>query len=77
MMSITLKDYVQKKNINKSPIRTHFVEPINKCANITAKIISAVYKSKLIMFKLDKDTPKIRVYFLSFMNSLKILLSNF
>ena len=54
-----------------------FDEPTKKCAKLTAKLITATYKSKFIMFKLDEDLLQSRVCLLSFLNSLKIVLSIF
>ena len=54
-----------------------FQRPNQKCAKLTAKLLTDPYKSKVIKFKLDKDTLQRQVYFLSFMNSLTIVLSQF
>ena len=53
--------------------KTSFCDPIKKCVDLTAKIITAAHKSKVIQFKLDKDTLHHRVYLLYSMNSLKIV----
>ena len=45
--------------------------------NITAELISATYKAKVIKLKLDGDSLQSWVYFISFMDSLKIILSKF
>ena len=66
-----------KKYKNKHQSKTRFDEPIKKCANLTDKLHTAAYKSKVIKLKLYKDTLHTQFYFLSFMNSLKILLSQF
>ena len=66
-----------KKDRNKRRSKTRFDQPINKCANLTYKILTTAYKLKVIRFKLDKDPLQFWVYFLSFMNSLKNLLSHF
>ena len=57
--------------------KTCIYEPIKKCMNIISKIPTAAYKSKVIKLKLNEDPLHRRVYFLSFMNSLKIVLSSF
>ena len=44
---------------------------------LTAKLLTSAYKSRVINSKLDKDQPQLRFYDLSFMNSLKIVLSQF
>ena len=45
-------------------------DPIKKCAKVTSKLLTIVYKSKFTKFKLDEDPLQRRGYFLSFMNSL-------
>ena len=50
---------------------------IKKCAKLTTKLVIDAYKSKFFMFKLGEDPLQRRVYFLSLMNSLKIVLSQF
>ena len=57
--------------------KTRFDKTIKKCAKLTVKKITSAYKSKVIKFKLEKDLIQILVYFLSLMNSLKIILSPF
>ena len=53
----------------------HFDESMKRCAQLTSKLLTAMYKSKVIKFKLEKDPLHHRVYFLSFVDSLKIVLS--
>ena len=62
-----------KKNKNKRWIKTHFNDPIKKCANIPANLLTFSYKSKVIQLKLDEDPKHCQVYFLSFINSPKIV----
>ena len=50
-------------------------EPIKKFFVLTAKLLKAVYNSKVAKFKLGEASPQRRIYFLDFMNSLKIVLS--
>ena len=66
-----------KKYKKKHQSRMRFGDPIKKCAKLTSKLLTATHKSKVVKFKLDKDTLQQQFYFLSFMNSLKILLSTF
>ena len=54
-----------------------FRDPIKKYAKLTANILTSAYKLKVITFKLDEDPLQSQVYFLSFMNSLKLFLSQF
>ena len=44
-----------KKNKNKSWSKKIFNDPIKKCAKLTSKLLTTVYKSKAIKFKLDED----------------------
>ena len=66
-----------KNNKNKLWSKTRFNKPIRKCTKITSKLLTAEYKSELVKLKLDEDPLQNRVYFLSFMNSIKIVLSQF
>ena len=52
-----------------------FRDPIKKYAKLTANILTSAYKLKVITFKLDEDTLQSRVYFLSFMNPLKLFIT--
>ena len=54
-----------------------FDDPIKKCANLTANLITSAYKSEVIKFKSDENPLQRREYLLSFMNSLRIGLSQF
>ena len=67
----------EKRDKNKLWSKMSFYEPIKNCAKLTAKLLTATYKSKIIRLKLDKEPLQHRVYLLSFMNSLKIVLSKF
>ena len=64
-----------KKNKNKGQSKTGFDEPIKKCENLTAKLLKSAYKSSFIKFKLDKYPLHHRVYFLSVINSLEIVIT--
>ena len=66
-----------KKDKNKRRSKTCFDEPIRKYTNLAAKLLTSAYKSKVFRFKLNKYPLQRRVYFIPFMNSLKIVLSNF
>ena len=61
-----------KKNKKNCQSKNSFNDPIKKCANITAKLLTAAQKSKVIKFKWDEDPLQRRGYFLSFMNYLKL-----
>ena len=57
--------------------KMRFNDSIKNCADLTAKLLTGSYKSKVINFTLDEDPLQRRVYFPSFVNSLKIVLSKF
>ena len=40
-------------------------DPIQLCANLTAKLLMTAFKSKMIRFKLDEDPLQRRIYFLT------------
>ena len=42
--------------------------PIRLCANLTAKLLTTSYKSKIIRFELDEDPLQHRIYFLIFID---------
>ena len=52
-------------------------DPIRLCATLTAKLLTTVYKSKIIRFKLDEDPLQLRIYFLTFIDSLDIVFSQY
>ena len=66
-----------KKNKNKRQSKMSFNDPIKNCAKLTAKQLTAAYKSKVVKFKLVEDPQQCRVYLLSFISSFKCLLSKF
>ena len=58
-----------KKNRKKDPIRL--------CATLTAKFLTTAFKSKMIRFKLDEDPLQRRIYFLTFIESLNMIFSQY
>ena len=52
-------------------------DPIQLCANLTAKLLTTAFKSKMIRFKLDEDPLQRRIYFLVFNDSLNIVFSQY
>ena len=66
-----------KNNKNKCRSKTCFDDPIKKCETLAAKLITDTHKSKVVKFKLDKDPLQRQLYFLSFMNLVKTVLSQF
>ena len=52
-------------------------DPIRLCANLTAKLLTTAFKSKMIRFKLDEDPLQRRIYFLTFIDSLNMVFSQY
>ena len=52
-------------------------DPIRLCTNLTAKFLKTAYKSKIIRFKIDEDPLQRRIYFLTFINSLDMIFSQY
>ena len=51
--------------------------PIRLCATLTAKLLTTDFKSKMIRFKLDEDPLQRRIYFLTFIDSLNMVFSQY
>ena len=51
--------------------------PIRLCATLTSKFLTTAYKSKIIRFKLDEDPLQRRIYFLTFIDSLNKIFSQY
>ena len=51
-------------------------DPIRLCANLTTKLLTTAFKSKIIRFKLDEDPLQRRIYFLTFIYSLDMIFLN-
>ena len=52
-------------------------DPIRLCATLTEKLLTAAYKSKTIRFKMDEDPLQSRIYFLTFIDSLDMIFSQY
>ena len=52
-------------------------DPIRLCANLTAKLLTTAYKSKIIRFKMDEDPLQRRINFLTFIDSLDMVFSQY
>ena len=63
------KRFKDKKHREKDPIRL--------CATLTEKLLMTVYKSKIIRFKMDEDPLQRRIYFLTFIDSLDMIFSQY
>ena len=52
-------------------------DPIRLCATLTEIFLATAFKSKIIRFKLDEDPLQRRIYFLTFIDSLDIIFSQY
>ena len=52
-------------------------DPIKLCARLIAKLLTTEYKSKIIKFKLDEDPLQRWIYFLTFVESLEMIFSQY
>ena len=52
-------------------------DPIKLCAKLTAKFPATEYESKILKFKLDEDPLQHLIYFLTFIESLVMILSQY
>ena len=52
-------------------------DPIRLCATLTEKLLTTAYKSKIIRFKMDKDPLQRRIYFLTFIDLLDMIFSQY
>ena len=52
-------------------------DPIKLCATLTANLLTTAFKSKMIRFKLDEDPLQRRIYFLTFIDSLNMVFSQY
>ena len=59
-------------SINKKHQEKYLIKP---CATLTEKVLTTVYKSKIIRFKMDEDPLQRRIYFLTFVDSLEMIFS--
>ena len=52
-------------------------DPIKLCARLTEKLPTTAFKSKIIRFKMDEDPLQRRIYFLTFVESLEMIFSQY
>ena len=52
-------------------------DPIRLCATLMAKLLTTAYKLKMIRFKTDEDPLQRRIYFLTFIDSLDMIFSQY
>ena len=67
-------DYRKKRHKNKSHREKY---PIKLCAHLTEKLLTTAYKSNIFRFKLDEDPLQRRIYFLTFVESLEMIFSQY
>ena len=48
-------------------------DPIRRCATLPKKFLTTAFKSKIIKFKMYEDPLQRRIYFFTFIDSLKII----
>ena len=70
MTVITDASDAKIRNIRKN-------DPIKLCANLTAKLMTTAYESNIIRFKMDEDPLQRRIYFLTFVESLEMIFSQY
>ena len=67
-------DYRRKRRKNKKHQKK---DPIRLYATLTGKFLTTAYKSKIIRFKMDEDPLQRRIYFLTFIDSLDMIFSQY
>ena len=66
--------YIRKRRKDKKHRKT---DPIRLYATLTAKLMTTGYKLKIIRFKMDEDPLQRRIYFLTFIDSLDVIFSQY
>ena len=64
-------------DVDDARIRNIGKDPIRLCKNLTAKLLTTAFKSKMIRFKLDEDPLQRRIYFLTFIDSHNMVFSQY
>ena len=65
-------------DVNDAKIRNiRKKDPTSLCATLTEKLLTTVYKLKIIRFKMDEDPLQRRIYFLTFIESLDMIFSQY
>ena len=52
-------------------------DPIRLCTTLTAKLLTTTYKSKIIRLYMDEDPLQRRIYFLTFIDLLDMIFSQY
>ena len=66
--------YRRRRRKNKKHRKKY---PIRSCATLTAKLLTTAFKPKMIRFILDEDPLQRRIYFLTFIDSLNMIFSQY
>ena len=66
--------YRRKQRKNKKHRKE---DPTRLCATLTEKLLTTAYKSKTIRFKMDEDPLQLRTYFLTFIDLLDMIFSQY
>ena len=66
--------YIRRRRKNK---KHREKDPSRLCATLTEKLLTTAFKSKMIQFKLDEDPLQRRIYFLTFIDSLNMVFSQY
>ena len=67
-------DYRRKRHKNNIH---HKKDHIKLCARLTEILLTTAYKSKIIQFKLYEDLLQYRIYFITFLESLEMIISQY
>ena len=67
-------DYRRKRHKEKSH---HEKDTIKLCACLTEKLLTTAYKLNIISFKMNEDQLQRRIYFLTFLESLEMIFSQY
>ena len=70
-------DYKSKRRNKKKKYWKNKWDPIELCAKLTAKLLAKAYKSKNLKLKLDKDPLQHWIHFLTFIESLYMIFSQY
>ena len=70
MTAITDANEAEKKKHRKN-------DTIKLCATLTAKLLTTAYKLKIIRFKMDENPLQRQIYFITFVESLEMIFSQY
>ena len=70
-------DYSHYRRKRRKDKKYREKDPIRLCTTLTGKLITTSYKSNIIKFKIDEDTLQNRIYFLTLIDSLDMMFSQY